>query len=63
MTVPALVEHLFRQQAGQIVSTLTRVLGAEHLDLAEDAVQEALLPAWLQRVARNVARGTVTELQ
>jgi RNA polymerase sigma-70 factor (ECF subfamily) len=69
-TVPSLVDHLFRRQAGQIVSTLTRILGAEHLDLAEDVVQEALLralrrwpfegiperpAAWLQRVARNGA--------
>lgn len=70
MTVPALVDRLFRQQAGQIVSTLTRVFGAEHLDLAEDVMQEAMLralhrwpfegvperpAAWLQRVARNAA--------
>lgn len=45
VTVPSLVDHLFRRQAGQIVSTLTRILGAEHLDLAEDVVQEALLRA------------------
>ena len=70
MSVPALVDRLFRQQAGQIVSTLTRVFGAEHLDLAEDVVQEAMLralrrwpfdgvperpAAWLQHVARNAA--------
>ncbi len=70
VTVPSLVDHLFRRQAGQIVSTLTRILGAEHLDLVEDVVQEALLSAlrrwpfegiperpaaWLQRVARNGA--------
>jgi RNA polymerase sigma-70 factor (ECF subfamily) len=70
VSVPALVDRLFRQQAGQIVSTLTRVFGAEHLDLAEDVVQEAMLralrrwpfegiperpAAWLQQVARNAA--------
>lgn len=66
----ALVDHLFRSRAGQMVAYLTRVLGPEHLDLAEEAVQEALLKAlqnwpysgipenpsgWLFRVARNAA--------
>jgi len=65
-----LVDHLFRNRAGQMVAYLTRVLGAEHLDIAEEAVQEALLKAlqtwpyngvpdnpagWLFRVARNAA--------
>lgn len=35
----ALVDHLFRRQAGQMVATLTRTLGPRHLTLAEDAVQ------------------------
>jgi predicted RNA polymerase sigma factor len=66
----ALVDHLFRRQAGQMVATLTRTLGPRHLTLAEDAVQEALLSAmqqwpyrgipehpdaWLFQVARNRA--------
>jgi RNA polymerase sigma-70 factor (ECF subfamily) len=66
----ALVDHLFRRQAGQMVATLTRMLGSRHLSLAEDAVQEALLSAmqqwpfrgvpghpeaWLFQVARNRA--------
>ena len=66
----ALVDHLFRRQAGQMVATLTRALGSRHLALAEDAVQEALLTAmqqwpfrgvpdhpeaWLFQVARNRA--------
>jgi RNA polymerase sigma-70 factor, ECF subfamily len=66
----ALVDHLFRRQAGQMVATLTRTLGSRHLSLAEDAVQEALLTAmqqwpfrgvpdhpeaWLFQVARNRA--------
>ena len=38
----ALVDHLFRKQAGQMVATLTRTLGPRHLALAEDAVQDAL---------------------
>ena len=66
----AVVDHLFRKQAGQMVATLTRTLGPRHLSLAEDAVQDALMTAmqqwpyrgvpdnpeaWLFRVARNRA--------
>jgi RNA polymerase sigma-70 factor (ECF subfamily) len=66
----SLVDHLFRNRAGQMVAYLTRLLGPEHLDLAEEVVQEALLKAlqtwpysgipqnpagWLFRVARNAA--------
>ncbi len=65
-----LIDHLFRNRAGQMVAYLTRLLGPEHLDLAEEVVQEALLKAlqnwpysgipqnpagWLFRVARNAA--------
>ncbi|HEV3485820.1 MAG TPA: sigma-70 family RNA polymerase sigma factor, partial [Vicinamibacterales bacterium] len=65
-----LVSHLFRHSAGQLVATLTRVFGAEHLALAEEVVQEALISAmqqwrlggipenpraWLFQVARNRA--------
>jgi RNA polymerase sigma-70 factor (ECF subfamily) len=65
-----LVDHLFRNRAGQMVAYLTRLLGPEHLDTAEEVVQEALLKAlqtwpyngtpehpagWLFRVARNAA--------
>lgn len=65
-----LVGHLFRHQAGKIVSALARVFGARHLDLAEDVVQDALIKAlqqwpfkgvpenpagWLTLVARNRA--------
>jgi RNA polymerase sigma-70 factor, ECF subfamily len=65
-----LLEHLFRHQAGRMVSTLTRILGPRHLQLAEDVVQEALVralelwphrgipenpAAWLVAVARNRA--------
>jgi RNA polymerase sigma-70 factor (ECF subfamily) len=64
------LDHLFRRQSGRIVAALTRVLGARHLQLAEDAVQDALVAAlqtwpyrgtpddpaaWLFRVARNRA--------
>lgn len=65
-----LVDHLFRREAGRMVSTLCRVFGPHNLELAEDVVQEALLRAlrewpfrgvpddpraWLGRVARNRA--------
>jgi len=68
--VPSIVDHLFRRSAGRMTATLARVLGADHLDLAEDVVQEALAAAltqwpyngvpdnpegWLYRVARNRA--------
>jgi len=65
-----LLEHLFRRQAGRMVAHFTRLLGPAHLNLAEDAVQEAMLraleswpydgvpenaAAWLFRTAHNVA--------
>lgn len=65
-----LVEHLFRHSSGRIVAGLTRALGAEHLDLAEECVQAAFVRAletwpyrglpenpagWLTEVARNGA--------
>ncbi len=68
--VAGMVDHLFRTSAGQMVSYLTRVLGPAHLDLAEEAVQDALVKAlqtwpfggvpanpggWLMQVARNRA--------
>lgn len=68
--VATTVDHLFRSCAGQMVSYLTRVLGPAHMDLAEEAVQDALAkalqtwpfsgipqnpPAWLLQVARNRA--------
>ena len=38
-------EHLFRREAGRLVATLTRILGVEHLALAEDVVQDAFCRA------------------
>jgi RNA polymerase sigma-70 factor (ECF subfamily) len=43
--VHELVEHLFRHQAGQMLATLAHIFGLEHLDLAEEVVQDALLRA------------------
>ncbi len=63
-----IVEHLFRHESARLVSLLARWLGARHLDLAEEAVQDALVQAmrtwpsagvpdnpagWLHRTARN----------
>ena len=68
--VNAVVDHLFRHEAGRIVATLTRVFGLARIDLAEDVVQGALLkalqqwsfrgipenpPAWIMQVAKNMA--------
>jgi RNA polymerase sigma factor (sigma-70 family) len=43
--VNQLVDHLFRQEFGRMVSRLTRILGASRLATAEDAVQYAMLQA------------------
>ena len=37
----SMIDHLFRSRAGQMVSHLTRMLGPEHLELAEEVVQES----------------------
>jgi RNA polymerase sigma-70 factor, ECF subfamily len=70
----ALVDHLFRQQSGQMVAWLTRILGPANLELAEEVVQDALVKAlqqwpfsgipsnpsgWLFTVARNGALDTL----
>ncbi len=68
--VGGLVDDLFRREAGRLVARLTRFFGTAQLDLAEEAVQEALMRAlhewpfsgipdrpdqWLYRTARNAA--------
>lgn len=70
LDVGPLVEGLFRHSYGRMLAALTRVLGFEHLERAEDVVQDALLralrhwrvhgvpddpQAWLVRAARNAA--------
>ncbi|MDN5200893.1 sigma-70 family RNA polymerase sigma factor [Fulvivirgaceae bacterium BMA10] len=63
-----MVEHLFRHESGKVISHLTRKFGTQHIEIIEDAVQEALIKAmqlwpyhgapqnptaWILRVANN----------
>ena len=72
--ISQVVEHLFRHEAGKMVATLTGIFGIEHLNLAEDVVQEALAralqtwpfygvpknpAAWIMRASRNLALDVV----
>src|SRR3954453_20192057 len=43
--IARLAEHLFRHEAGKLVSVLTGIFGIERLQLAEDVVQESLIKA------------------
>jgi RNA polymerase sigma-70 factor (ECF subfamily) len=68
--ISRLADHLFRQEAGKLVSVLTGIFGLERLHMAEDVVQEALVralkswpyygvpknpAAWLTQTAKNLA--------
>lgn len=68
--IPRLTEHLFRHEAGKLVSALTGIFGTGRLQLAEDVVQEAMVralqtwpyhgvpanpAAWLMQTAKNRA--------
>jgi len=68
--IAALVDHLFRHEAGKMVATLVRILGVRQVEMAEDVVQDALCralevwkyhgvprepSAWLFQAARNRA--------
>lgn len=68
--VGQVVEHFFRRESVKMVSTLTRIFGIEHLNRAEDVVQETLIralqtwpyygipknpSAWITQVAKNLA--------
>ena len=68
--ISRLADHLFRHEAGKLVSVLTGIFGFERLQLAEDVVQEALVKAlqtwpyygipknpaaWLAQTAKNLA--------
>lgn len=68
--ISQLTDHLFRQEAGKLVSVLTGIFGLDRLQMAEDVVQEALVralknwpyygipknpAAWLTQTAKNLA--------
>lgn len=55
-SVNELVDHLFRHNAGQMVSVLTRIFGFENIDLIEDAIQEALIKALNQWAFKGIPR-------
>jgi len=68
--ISRLTDHLFRHEAGKLISILTGIFGINRLQLAEDVVQEALIralrtwpytgvpqnpAAWLTQTAKNLA--------
>jgi RNA polymerase sigma factor (sigma-70 family) len=68
--VSRLADHLFRHEAGKLISILTGIFGIDRLQLAEDVVQESLIralrtwpyagipknpAAWLIQTAKNLA--------
>jgi RNA polymerase sigma-70 factor (ECF subfamily) len=68
------VDHLFRSEWGKMVAFLTRIFGANHLEMAEDIAQDTLLKAleawkikgvpdnpsaWLMTVAKNRAMDVI----
>lgn len=68
--VASVVDRLFRHEAGKMISTITRIFGFRYINLAEDAVQEALTKAlltwpyygipdnpaaWITQVSKNQA--------
>lgn len=76
--VDQLIGHLFRHEAGKMAAVLTRLLGFQKLDLAEDIVQDTLLKAlsswkykgvpdnpqaWLYKVAKRKAIDIIRQHQ
>ncbi|MEO8171918.1 MAG: sigma-70 family RNA polymerase sigma factor [Sediminibacterium sp.] len=70
-SAPALIPHLFRTEFRKIVSVLVKLLGMQHIDMAEDIAGETFLAAletwpykgvpenpnaWLYTVAKNKAK-------
>ena len=68
--VSKLIDHLFRHESGKMISVLSKLLGLQNLETAQDIVQDSLLQAmstwsfkgipdnpagWLYRVAKNKA--------
>jgi RNA polymerase sigma factor (sigma-70 family) len=69
-SVSQLVDHLFRHESGKMIAALSKLLGLQNLETANDIVQDSLLQAmntwrfkgipdnpsaWLYRVAKNRA--------
>ncbi len=69
-TIHQTIDHLFRHESGKMISVLSKLLGLQNLETAQDIVQDTLLQAlntwtyngipdnpqgWLHRVARNKA--------
>jgi RNA polymerase sigma factor (sigma-70 family) len=65
-----LVDHLFRHESGKMIAVLSRLVGLQNIEIAQDLVQDTLLQAmstwgyksipdnpsaWLYRVAKNKA--------
>ncbi len=72
--IDSLIDKLYRQEAGKLIAVLTRFFGAEHIELSEDVVQDALTEAlsnwkvngvpenpsgWLYTVAKNKALNVI----
>ena len=68
--ISRLADHLFRHEAGKLISVLTGIFGINRLQMAEDVVQESLVralrtwpytgvpkvpAAWLTQTAKNLA--------
>jgi RNA polymerase sigma-70 factor (ECF subfamily) len=69
-TINQVVDHLFRHESGKMIAVLSRLLGLQNIEVAQDIVQDTLLQAmsawsyktipdnpsaWLYRVAKNKA--------
>jgi predicted RNA polymerase sigma factor len=67
--ISRLADHLFRHEAGKLISVLTGIFGINRLQFAEDVVQESLVralrtwpyvgipknpAAWLTQTAKNL---------
>ena len=68
--VNKIVDHLFRHESGKMIAVLSKLLGLQNLQTAQDITQDTLLQAfytwgykglpenpsaWLVRVAINIA--------
>lgn len=68
--ITQLLDHLFRHQSGKMLSVLSRILGLQNIETAQDIVQDSLMQAmhtwsfngipenpeaWIYRVAKNKA--------